>query len=117
MDELLLKNAAEKLRREMRSPNNSEPATLIQDKVAEALDIFCKQDKSLAEAIIKSEKTFADCCKSILSDTKPSQYISDFTAYQRAVKFYLPDADIEFAMNIKTKKSFATISLFDLIKS
>ena len=116
MNELLLKNAADKLRREMRSVNTSEPATLIQEKVAAALDIFCKQESKLAEAIIKSDKTFADCCKSILCDTKEERYISDEKAYARAVQFYIPDAEIEFSMTIKTPSGTGRISLIDLLK-
>lgn len=116
MNELLLKNAADKLRREMKSVNTSDPTTLIQENVAAAMDIFCKQESKLAEAIIKSDKTFADCCKNILSDTKAEQYISDEKAYARAVKFYMPDAEIEFSMTIKTPSGTGRISLMDLLR-
>ena len=116
MNELLLHNAAEKLRREMKSKNSAEPATMIQDKVAEALDLFCKQDDDLARAILNSNKTFAECCEEILKDTKQAQYISDELAYSRAVKFYIPDADIEFQMKVITPKSTKNISLMDLLE-
>lgn len=116
MNELLLKNAADKLRREMKSVNTSEPATLIQQKVAEALDLFCKQEPKLAERIIKSDKTFAECCESILCDTKAERYISDEKAYARAIKFYMPDADIELSMTIKTSSGTGRISLMDLMR-
>ena len=116
MNELLLKNAADKLRREMKSENINEPWTLIQEPIAAALDKFCKQDNRLADAIIKSDKTFAECCESILSDTKAKQYISDEKAYVRAVKFYMPDAEIEFTMTIKTASGTGRISLMDLLK-
>lgn len=115
MKELLLKNAAEKLRREMKSKKVNEPATLIQDKVAEALDSFCRQEPKLAEAIINSKKTFAECCENILKDTKSEQYISDFKAYGRAVEFYIEGASVEFNMKIKLKDGGSTISLMDFL--
>lgn len=115
MNELLLKNAADKLRREMQSENPTEPHTMIQKKVAEALDTFCIQEPKIAEAIIKSKKTFAECCKEILHDTKNDRYISDFKAYQRAVEFYMPEAKIEFKMSVTVGSSNGTISLMDLM--
>ena len=115
MKELLLKNAAEKLRREMKSKNITEQATMIQDKVAEALDNFCKQESKLAEAIINSKKTFAECCENILRDTKSERYISDLKAYSRAVEFYLEGATVEFNMKIKLKDGGSIISLMDFL--
>lgn len=116
MNELLLKNASEKLRREMRSENPSEPATMIQKRVAEALDEFCKQEPKIAEAIIKSKDTFSECCEKILRDTKQERYISDFKAFQRAVEFYVPEARIEFNMTVRTNNSSnLNISLMSLI--
>ena len=114
--ELLIHNAAEKLQREMKSENPSDPATMIQKKVAEVLNEFCKQDKQLAEAILNSKKGFAECCKSILNDTKQSRCISDFDAYSRAVKFYLPDAEIEFQMKIVTPGAHKILSFSDLLE-
>lgn len=48
--ELLLRNAEEKLRREMKSEDPTKPETMIQGKVAEALIICCRQDKQSAGA-------------------------------------------------------------------
>ncbi len=117
MKELLLKNAADKLRREMKSKNINDPATLIQEEVAKALDEFCRQEPKLAEAIINSQKTFADCCKEILKDTKAQQYISDIVAYGRAVAFYLDGASVTFKMSIKISggESLNDISFEDLL--
>jgi len=56
-------------------------------------------DKDFGLTIQKSDKTLLDCCTSILEDVGPS--ISDIEVYKRAVKFYFPEADIEFSMNIK----------------
>lgn len=115
MKDLLIKNAADKLRREMKSENPAEPYTMIQKKVAEALEKFCVQEPKIAEAIIKSKSTFADCCKNILKDTKNDRYISDFKAYQRAVEFYVPEAKVEFNMSVSIGGATGAISLMDLL--
>ena len=117
MKELLLKNAADKLRREMSSKDANKPATMIQEKVAEALDEFCRQESKLADAIIKSTKTFAQCCEEILKDTKTERYISDLKAYSRAVEFYLEGAQVNFSMQIKLNggKDISNISFEDLL--
>lgn len=117
MNDLLIHNVEEKLKKEFKSENPNDPATMIQKKVCEALICFCKQSKNLAEQIISSDKKFYDCCKEILKDTKSTRYISDFDAYDRAVKFYFPSAIIEFKMNIKSENTDGTesISLLDLL--
>ena len=66
---------------------NRAPEVLIAKEVKNALVNFCEQENKLAEAIIKSTKTFKDCLKSIVADTKAKQYISDIDAYRRAVIF------------------------------
>lgn len=113
--ELLIHNAKEKLEREMKSENPAHPETMIQKKVAEALIEFCRQDKRIAEAIIAEKRPFPECCKSILNDTKQKMYISDFDAYSRAVKFYMPTAEIEFQMKVTSAEVPRVISFTDLL--
>lgn len=116
MNELLIHNTKDKLNREKKSVNTQDVATLIQNEIIGALVEFCRQDSKLAEAIIKSDKTVYDCCAEIVSDTKAAQYISDFTAFSRAVKFYLPEVQIKFNMEIIRAEDTATeISLMDLL--
>ena len=117
MNDLLIHNAEEKLKKEFKSEDPNDPATMIQKKVCEALVYLCKQSKKLAGQIISSDKKFYDCCKDILKDTKSTRYISDFDAYGRAVKFYCPAAVIEFNMSIKTEGygESESISLLDLL--
>lgn len=114
--ELLLHNAEEKLRREMKSEDPTKPETMIQGKVAEALIICCRQDKRIAESIMNDKRGFAECCKSILRDTKNSRYISDESAYSRAVKFYMPEATLEFQMKVTSKGIPRVISFTDLLE-
>ena len=114
--DLLIHNAEEKMKAGMKSNNPTAPETLIQGHVMEALLDFCRQDKRIAEAIIQSDRPFSECCKYILNDTKSDRYISDFKAYERAVKFYVPDAEIEYSMTVKMNGGdTAKISLLDLL--
>lgn len=120
MSELTIHNVEEKLKKEMPSQvgGNRVPEVLIAEPVREALINFCKQEKKLAEAIIKSTKSFKDCLKSIVADTKAKQYISDIEAYRRAVIFYLPEAEIECKMTVRAKNStedLFSLSLEDLV--
>lgn len=117
MNELLLHNAEEKLKAGMASENPGNPATLIQKKVAEALMDFCRQEPKIAEAIIQSDKPFSECCAEIGKAAEKERYISDFEAYARAVKFYLPEAEIECHMTVKAEGGADTkLTLFDLLE-
>ena len=115
-NELLLKNAKEKIRREMRTVNQNDPTTLIQDKLASALDGFCEQENNLAKKIIESKATFSDCCKKVFEEMKRSGDYSDENGYRKAVKFYMPDAEIVCELKIKTSSEVANISLMDLLE-
>ncbi len=119
MDELLIHNAEEKLKAGRKSKDTSDIATILQDYVIEALTDFCRQEPKIAEAIIKSDKSIYDCCKEITKDTKPERHISDFKAYGRALKFYMPEMDIECHMTVKVKdkpENSLKLSLFDLME-
>ena len=120
MSELMIHNVKEKLEKEMPSQvgGSRAPEMLIAKEVKNALINFCEQEGKLAEAIIKSTKTFKECLKSIVADTKSRQYISDIDAYRRAVIFYLPEAEIECKMTVKAKNStedLFSLSLEDLV--
>lgn len=120
MSELMIHNVKEKLEKEMPSQvvNNGAPETLIAQEVKNALINFCKQENKLSEAIIQSTKSFKECLKSIVADTKAKRYISDIEAYRRAVIFYLPEAEIDCKMTVRAKDStedLFSLSLEDLV--
>ena len=119
MDELLIHNAEEKLKSGMKSKNTQDVATLIQENVITALVGLCRQRSEIAKAIINSDKTIYDCCKEITKDTRQAQCISDFEAYSRAVKFYMPEMEIECSMTARQKDkpdNALKLSLFDLME-
>ena len=120
METLLIHNVKEKLNKEMPSTViiNASPEALIAEEVKTALIKFCEQEKKIAEAIINSTKSFKECLKSLVKDTKDKRYISDIEAYRRAVIFYLPEAEIECKMSVKLKNNdtdLFNLSLEDLV--
>lgn len=71
----------------------------MKNAVAEALESFCRQDESFAQAVAEGG-SFSDCMKAVAKGTGSS--ISDLEAYRKAVRFYFPQADVRFAMTVET---------------
>ena len=119
MDELLIHNAEEKLKRESAEISDKYQKAM-QLAVRKALLSFCKQESEFAQAILESKQTFKGCMAAVAKDVKNS--ISDLEAYRRAVQFYFPGADIEFCMKIDlcasvrgAEKDALSVSLTDLL--
>lgn len=68
--------------------------------VLKALQEFCDQSEVFAEAVVKG-RSFEECMKAVAKGVSNSS-ISDLKAYQLAVKYYMPQADVRFCMEIKT---------------
>ncbi len=69
----------------------------IAGDTAKALMEFCRQSVDFATAVYNGG-SFEECCKGICKGVSGS--ISDFDIFQRAVKHYLPNADIKYRMEI-----------------
>ena len=69
----------------------------MSDAVFQVVHDFCLQSESFAKAVVDGG-TFADCMKAVAKGV--SNHISDLDAYKKAVKFYLPKADIRVQMSI-----------------
>ena len=117
-NELLLKNAKEKLDRECKSVvGNKEKA--MAEAVKTALLNFAEQDSEFAQAIIEKSEGFDKCMQAVAKDC--GNCISDIEAYRRAVQFYFSGADISFVMKIDLCASVSgenkslDISLMDLL--
>jgi hypothetical protein len=65
--------------------------------VLEALTSFCKQDQEFAQAVVQGG-SFQECMTAVAKGTGNS--ISDLDAYQKAVRFYFPGAEIRWTMTI-----------------
>ena len=118
MNELLVHNVEEKLRAEAKSFDPSKPETLLQESVIKALVDFSRQQNDLAKAIMDSKSKLYDCCKEIVKDTEKTRCISDVEAYTRAVKFYLPDAEVNCTMTVTVpgRKNGMVFSLLDFME-
>ena len=88
---------------------------VMKQEVKDALISFSSQSEDFGAALLSSDKTFADCMKEVAKDFKGG--ISDLEAYRRAVKFYMPQAEVEYQMKIRTKAhdKILSFNLLDLM--
>lgn len=90
-------------------------ALIMKNAVKEKIIMFCTQSDDFATAVLSADKNFGECMKAVSQN--PGNGISDIEAYKRAVKYYFPDADIEFSMKIKTasKSNIISVNFSDLL--
>ena len=90
------RQAADKLNREISGVKGLKE-TAMKQPVKDALLEFCKQDEEFAQAVVQGG-SFPDCMNAVAKDVGNS--VSDLDAYQKAVAFYFPGADIQMTMRI-----------------
>lgn len=73
--------------------------TVMANAVLDMLHEFCIQSSVFAKAVAEGG-SFADCMSAVAKGVGNS--ISDIDAYKKAVRFYLPGADIVVKMDIQT---------------
>lgn len=91
--------AFEKIEREYKAYRPDRYGKIMGDYIQSRLKEFCEQNEEFAQAVLDGG-SFGECMNSITSGI--GQGISDLDACQKAVKFYFPDAVIEFEMKIFT---------------
>ena len=94
----MINKAIEKIEKEAKEFNGDRKAGAVSGGVKDALITFIRQSEEFAELVYKDSLTFGECCKNVVKDCGNS--IADLEAYRRAVKFYMPDADISFEMKL-----------------
>lgn len=99
MDLMIVNEAIEKLNNERKLTAADQKAKAVSSPVADALIGFCEQSDVFARAVVQGG-SFEECCKKIME--KSGNAISDFEVYSRAVRHYLPGAEIRFEMKILT---------------
>ncbi len=105
-----MKNIAkEKINKERTEVKGGRYATAVAPFVADTLIVFIDENEDFAAAVADSEKTFGECCAEITKDAK--DYLSDLEVYKRAVKFYLPDADLKCEMHVELPNAGKTFNL------
>ena len=109
--------AADKLTAEMQAAKesfsknvNSHIDTIrkyLTDPVGNMLIRFCYQDQEVAQAVERSEKTLTDVITAITKDlSKSNPALSDVEAYARAVKEYLPAAQVNVNFKVLLPNEF-----------
>lgn len=82
-------------RKQVKGQKESAMANAVLDMVHE----FCIQSSVFAKAVAEGG-SFADCMAAVAKGV--GNHISDIDAYKKAVRFYLPGADIAVKMDIQT---------------
>ena len=72
---------------------------VVKRPVADALISFCRQQEEFAQAVVQSEKTFADCVAHVLKGC--GNALSDIEAYRKAVGFWFPGAVVDMVLTIR----------------
>lgn len=93
------KLAIEKIEKELKEFKGNNYGSAVKDFVASTLTNFCRQNERFAEVLYKTKRTLSDCCEKIMRGC--GRHISDIDVYRAAVKYYFPNSEIEFQMNIK----------------
>jgi hypothetical protein len=88
--------AEEKLRKEKKDVSGQKEKAMADAVYAQIRD-FCMQDEEFAQAVVQGD-SFAECMKAVAKNV--GNYISDVDAYQKAVQFYFPGAQIRLQMTI-----------------
>ncbi len=72
---------------------------VVKRPVADALICFCRQQEEFAQAVVQSEKTFADCVAYVVKGC--GNALSDIEAYRKAVGFWFPGAVVDMVLTIR----------------
>ncbi len=91
--------AVERINEEQKEFKGDKYGNAVYTYVANSLRDFCNQDERFAEAVVKSNRGFAECIKNIMKGC--GNAISDIEVYRRAAKFFFPDSEVSFIMTIK----------------
>lgn len=94
-----IENAINKIREEYdKLKGLSQCANVVAPFVRDELEVFCKQDKEFAQAVVQTDKKLKDCIESTVKGCRGS--VSDLTVYKRAVEFYFPGATVHMTLTI-----------------
>ena len=72
---------------------------VVKRPIADALIAFCRQQEEFAQAIVQSDKTFADCVAHVIKGC--GNALSDIDAYRKAVEFWFPGAIVDMVLTIR----------------
>lgn len=93
------KLAVEKIASELDGFTGDRYGQAVKGFVASTLTNFCQQNARFAEVVYKTKRSLSDCCAAVMNGC--GNHISDIDVYRGAVRYYFPNSEIEFQMNIK----------------
>lgn len=93
------KLAIDKIASELAGFTGDRYGQAVKDFVASTLTNFCQQSARFAEVVYKTKRSLSDCCAAVMKGC--GTHISDIDVYRSAVRYYFPNSEIEFQMNIK----------------
>jgi hypothetical protein len=114
----IIEQAKKKLAEEEKNFTGNQFGQVVYKDLSKTLQQFCEKEW-FAEAIMKSNKTLSDCCKTILSGVNGG--ISDVETYKRAVEFYVPGSTVKCQLSVcrswdeAREPTGGVLSLLDLI--
>ena len=102
--------AIAKIRGERTVPKKREHV-YIMPFIADALCSFIEQSADFASAVMADGKTLCGCVESMKLE---GQAFSDVEAYKAAVRYFFPDATVEYSMAVKVPKSQTSAKILDI---
>ena len=90
--------AAEKIANELKNFKGDQYGNAVKGFVASTLTNFCEQSERFAKVVFETEATLSDCCAEIMKNC--GNHISDIDVYRGAVRYYFPNAEVQFTMTI-----------------
>lgn len=98
MEKIYLEEAVAKIENGIAAVKGQKE-NVVKRPVADALISFCRQQEEFAQAIVQSEKTFADCVAHVVKGC--GNALSDIEAYRKAVGFWFPGAVVDMVLTIR----------------
>lgn len=90
--------AVEKLENEIKEYKGDRYADVVKPYVSNTLRKFCEDSEAFAEVFYKTKRTLSDCLKEVMKGC--GNAISDIEVYRRVARFYFPNSEVEFLMQI-----------------
>ncbi len=97
MEKIYLEEAVAKIENGIAAVKGQKE-NVVKRPVADALISFCRQEE-FAQAVVQSEKTFADCVAHVVAGC--GNALSDIEAYRKAVGFWFPGAVVDMVLTIR----------------
>lgn len=100
------KLATDKIAKELSEFKGDRYGQAVKSFVASTLTNFCGQSQRFAQVVYETPATLSDCCAEIMKGC--GSHISDIDVYRGAVRYYFPNAEIEFTLTIDASGDMPT---------